>query len=221
MSLEGEAITTCADAAPQPIAGQSRGIRQRSCIFRFHNQQLPSRQLQVTCLQLEPFLFPIRIPSKTPKDAGSRGSLQEHPRNVIAALDKSSKTGYPSPPKRCPASRTDSSAACSNIPPVQHVDELLPSDAVARRPYSGARLAWHAKKGEKVLVKMSSCTIPWSSTPSGHRHVVRDGLPDRHPRGPPPDWQGHDEAEYYLDRTKELSKWIDRRSWTGRESGTR
>ncbi|KAK3896556.1 hypothetical protein C8A05DRAFT_39902 [Staphylotrichum tortipilum] len=87
---------------------------------------------------------------------------------------------------------------CPNIPPIKNVEELLPSlDAVAKRPYSGGLWpAWDLPKGEKVLVKMSN----W------HHPMVIDA-----DKGPAPQWQGHDEAEYYLDRTKELAEWID--SW--------
>ncbi len=104
---------------------------------------------------------------------------------------------------------------CPNIPPVKHVEELLPSlDSVAKRPYSGGLWpAWDLRKGEKVLVKMSNWHHPMVI--DAVREILTKYETEFHieiqDKGPAPQWQGHDEAEYYLDRTKELAEWID--SW--------
>ncbi|RVX73470.1 hypothetical protein B0A52_03112 [Exophiala mesophila] len=104
---------------------------------------------------------------------------------------------------------------CPNIPKVQSVDEILHTlDSVARRPYSGGLWpAWDLKKGEKVLVKMSNWHHPLVIEAVGRilQKYETDYQIDIQDKGPAPQWQGHDEAEYYLDRTKELAQWID--SW--------
>ncbi|KAK5312208.1 hypothetical protein LTR93_011423, partial [Exophiala xenobiotica] len=106
-------------------------------------------------------------------------------------------------------------ARCPNIPPVHNVEELLPSlEAVAKRPYAGGLWpAWDLKRGERLLVKMSNWHHPL--VVEAVRIILKkfgtDFSVEIEDKGPIPNWQGHDEAEYYLDRTKELAQWID--SW--------
>ena len=127
---------------------------------------------------------------------------------------------------------------CPNIPEVKSVEELLPSlDNVARRPYSGGLWpAWGLKEGERVLVRLSNWHHPmgqssFSCPHSGQRigrfanchfnNIVIEAVKrimqrfktdfsiEIQDKGPVPTWQGHDEAEYYQFRTKELASWID------------
>jgi hypothetical protein len=120
----------------------------------------------------------------------------------------------PSPPKfdappliasrrpRCPPYREYSS-----------VDQLLPYlDAVARRPYNqGLHAAWDLKPGERVQLRVDNwhdplvvqaCKKIFEKYQVTYEILMVD-------KGPIPQWEGHDEVEYYLRRTKELAEWMD------------
>ncbi|KAJ3540282.1 hypothetical protein NM208_g5132 [Fusarium decemcellulare] len=102
---------------------------------------------------------------------------------------------------------------CPNIPKVESMNELLPNlEAVARRPYSGGLWpAWDLKEGEKVLVRVSSWHHPLviEAVKKVLAKFKTDFVVEIQDKGPIPKWQGHDEAEYYQFRTRELAEWID------------
>jgi hypothetical protein len=102
---------------------------------------------------------------------------------------------------------------CPNIPPVTTVEELLPSlEVVAKRPYSGGLWpAWDLKQGEKVLLRASNWHDPLviEACRQTLKKFGTDFKIEIEDKGPIPNWQGHDEAEYYLFRTKELAQWMD------------
>ena len=102
---------------------------------------------------------------------------------------------------------------CPDIPEIKSVEELLPSlDAVAQRQYSaGLWPAWDLKQGEKVLLRVSNWHHPLVIE-ACRRILTKYGTQFKievQDKGLIPSWQGHDEVEYYLFRTKELAQWID------------
>lgn len=105
-------------------------------------------------------------------------------------------------PPRCPPYRE-----------IQSSEELLPYlDAVARRPYNqGLHAAWDLQPGERVLLVVDNWHHPLvveAATRILEKYGCRYEV--RHiDRGPIPTFQGHDEVEYYLRRTKELAAWMD------------
>jgi hypothetical protein len=105
------------------------------------------------------------------------------------------------------------SPRCPHLPEVTSVDELLPFlDSVARRPYShGLWPAWDLQKGEKVLVRMTSWHHPMviEAVELTLKKFEVDYTLEIEDKGPIPKWDGSDEVEYYLKRTKELASWMD------------
>lgn len=118
--------------------------------------------------------------------------------------------GYQAPPllgvrpPRCPPFVEDD---------VTTVEQLLPYlDEVARRPYShGLHAGWDLQPGERVLLRVDNWHSPLV-VEACRRILEKYGC--RYEvlsvdKGPVPHWQGHDEVEYYLARTKELADWMD------------
>ena len=106
------------------------------------------------------------------------------------------------PPARCPELRS-----------VESVDELLPYfESIARRPYSpGLWPAWGLQKGERVLLRVTNWHHPMV-VEAARITLERFGCDytlEVEEKGPIPQWEGHDEVEYYLARTPELARWID------------
>jgi len=93
------------------------------------------------------------------------------------------------------------------------VDDLLPYlDAVAKRPYTqGLHAAWDLQRGERVLLRVDNwhdplvieaCKKIFEKYAVKYEILMAD-------KGPLPIWEGHDEVEYYLRRTKELAEWME------------
>ncbi|MGH7747939.1 MAG: hypothetical protein ACREQ5_24740, partial [Candidatus Dormibacteria bacterium] len=102
---------------------------------------------------------------------------------------------------------------CPDYVNVESVEQLLPYlDAVARRPYNqGLHAAWDLQRGERVLLAVDNWHDPMCVEAAvkiferfGCRYLVT-----QRDRGPIPSFEGHDEVEYYIRRTKELAEWMD------------
>lgn len=104
-------------------------------------------------------------------------------------------------------------ARCPHLDEVKSVEELLPFfEAVANRPYSpGLWPAWGLEKGERVLLRVTNWHHPMV-VEAARITLERFGCEftiETEDKGPIPIWEGHDEVEYYLDRTPELARWMD------------
>jgi hypothetical protein len=118
------------------------------------------------------------------------------------------KPRYASPPlieKRRPR--------CPPYVEYSSVEQLLPYlDAVAKRPYNhGLHAAWDLKPGERVLLRADNWHDP-IVIEACKRILEKYGVKyeiKMVDKGPVPQWEGHDEAEYYINRTKELADWMD------------
>ena len=110
--------------------------------------------------------------------------------------------------------RTDiPSPRCPHLPTVERAADLLPYlDSVARRPYStGLWPAWDLQEGERVLVRTTSWHDPMviEAVEETLRRFNTDYTIEHEDKGDPPTWEGSDEVQYYLDRVKELARWMD------------
>ncbi|WP_019122634.1 hypothetical protein [Brevibacillus massiliensis] len=105
-------------------------------------------------------------------------------------------------PPRCPPYVT-----------VNSVEQLMPYlEEVAKRPYSqGLHAAWDLQPGERVLLRVDNwhdpmvieaCKRILEKYNTKYEILMAD-------KGPIPSWEGHNEVEYYLARTKELAEWMD------------
>jgi hypothetical protein len=101
-------------------------------------------------------------------------------------------------------------------PPMVNIDsaeQLLPYlEEVAKRPYTqGLHAAWDLKPGERVLLRVDNWHHPMvveacKKILEKHGTKYEILMADK---GPKPTWEGHNEVEYYLARTKELADWMD------------
>lgn len=96
---------------------------------------------------------------------------------------------------------------------ISTAEQLLPYlEEVAKRPYNqGLHACWDLRPGERVLLRVDNwhdplvieaCKRILEKYGCKYEIVVAD-------RGPIPTWEGHNEVEYYLARTKELAEWMD------------
>lgn len=102
---------------------------------------------------------------------------------------------------------------CPPYAEISSVEQLLPYlDEVAKRPYNqGLHAAWDLKPGERVLLRVDNwhdplvieaCRRILEKYQTRYEILMAD-------KGPVPSWEGHNEVEYYLARTKELADWMD------------
>ncbi len=102
---------------------------------------------------------------------------------------------------------------CPPFVEVTDPDQLLPYlEHVARRPYNhGLNACWDLRPGERVLLRVDN----WHSEmviEACKRILEKYGITfdvKYIDRGPPRQWVGADEVDYYLFRTKELAEWMD------------
>jgi hypothetical protein len=125
-----------------------------------------------------------------------------------AASYRMSMPSYESPPllgKRAPR--------CPPYLEITQAEQLLPYlEEVAKRPYNqGLHACWDLRPGERVLLRVDNwhdplvieaCRQILEKYGCQYEIQVAD-------RGPIPAWEGHNEVEYYLARTKELADWMD------------
>ena len=114
-------------------------------------------------------------------------------------------------PPRCPPFLEDD---------ITTVEELMPYlEAVARRPYNhGLHAGWDLQRGERVLLRVDNWHSPLVI--EACKRILERYECDYEvlfvDKGPIPVWEGHDEVEYYLARTKELAEWMD--TWEAMEA---
>jgi hypothetical protein len=102
---------------------------------------------------------------------------------------------------------------CPPYVPAETVEDLLPYlRAVAKRPYNqGLHAAWDLQPGERVLLAVDTWHDP-RCVEAARRVIEEAGCQVRvecADRGPIPLFEGHDEVEYYLSRTRQLMAWMD------------
>ena len=102
---------------------------------------------------------------------------------------------------------------CPPFIEVKTVEDMLPYlDAVARRPYHpGLWPAWELKENERVLLKATNWHDPMvieavEEILKRYKTKYKIEIEDK---GDVPKWVGADEVEYYLQRTRELMRWMD------------
>lgn len=102
---------------------------------------------------------------------------------------------------------------CPPYVEVKGVDDLLPYlDAVARRPYHpGLWPAWELQEDERVLLKVTNWHDPMvvEAVEQILKKYKTKYEIQSEDRGPVPRWVGADEVDYYLQRTRELMRWMD------------
>lgn len=103
---------------------------------------------------------------------------------------------------------------CPDYVEVTTVDELLPYlEVVARRPYNqGLHPSWDIQRGERVLLQVDNWHDPLCIE-AAVKTIERFGATctvETKDRGPIPQFEGHDEVEFFLDFTKELAELMDR-----------
>ncbi len=103
---------------------------------------------------------------------------------------------------------------CPDYVEVTTVEELLPYlENVARRPYNqGLHPSWDIQRGERVLLQVDNWHDPLCIE-AAVRTIERFGATctvEMKERGPIPQFEGHDEVEFFLDFTKELAELMDR-----------
>lgn len=112
-----------------------------------------------------------------------------------------------------PPMHTIAAPRCPPFVTVHEAADLLPYlDAVARRPYHpGLWPAWDLQEDERVLLRVTNWHDPWvveAAEETLRRFGTRYEI-QHEDKGPVPTWQGADEVDYYLARTKELMRWMD------------
>jgi hypothetical protein len=108
----------------------------------------------------------------------------------------------PSRPPRCPDYRV-----------AESVEDLMPYfDSVAKRPFSnGLWAAWDLQPGERVLLRVDSWHDPLcveAAVKTLEKFGCEYELVNAQQPGPPPQFDGHDEAEVMMDITKDLAEWF-------------
>jgi len=102
---------------------------------------------------------------------------------------------------------------CPPFHEAKSVDDLLPYfDAVAKREFSpGLWAAWDLQKGEKVLLRVDSWHHPMC-VEAAVKTLEKFGCDYEvinADRGPIPTFEGHNEAELFIDMTKEIAQWFE------------
>lgn len=102
---------------------------------------------------------------------------------------------------------------CPPFLEAKSVDDLLPYiDAVAKRPFSpGLWPAWGLQKDERVLLRVDNWHDPMcveAAVKILEKYGCKYELLNED-RGPKPRFEGHNEAELFIEMTKEISRWMD------------